>query len=285
MRPDLFHVFGYAVPSYGVMVAVGILAATGLALWLARHDGVTADFVLDAVFWSVVSGFLGARGLYLAVTWRETAADPVGSVFSGGGGVIAGGLLAGALAAAVVAQRHGVGLARAADLLAPAVALGQACGRIGCYLNGCCYGCLVPGWLRGVAVRYPRFGGPGAEPTGSYPYLDHLRNGFVSTGDAWSLPVVPVQLLEAAWCGLLAAGLTLLWWRRLRPGTVAVVYGVTYAAGRFALEFWRGDADRGVWMGLSLSQWLALVAVGCLGVVWRRMITVTPARHPPDARA
>lgn len=268
------------------MVALGILAATGLSLWLARRNGVATEFVMDAVFWAVVAGFLGARFLYLLVSWQATLADPVGAVFSGGGGVIAGGLVAGAAAVAWTARRHRVSPGRAADLLVPGVALAQALGRVGCHLAGCCFGCVAPAWAAPFSVRFPRLGPADATAvTGSWPYLDHLRRGLVTTAEAWSLPVVPVQLLEAAWCGFLAFGLTALWFRRLPAGTVAVAYGVSYAVGRFALEYLRGDEDRGVRWGLSLSQWLALIALAALAWLWLTRIRPRAAYQPPSASA
>lgn len=259
-----------SLQAYGVMVAAGILLATALAWRLSRQRGVRADFALDAVFWAVVCGFIAARLLYIAVSFREWLADPVAVTFGSGGGVFLGGLAGGIGAAALVARRHKVPLLTAFDILAPAVAFAHGMGRIGCVLAGCCYGRVCsPGFP--LAISYPRLTAADGTLTGSWPYLDHLQRGIVTAGDIRSLPVYPVQLIEAAFLFLLTAVLLAVFRKRPAPGAVATMYLAAYAGIRFALEFLRGDAERGIIAGLSLSQWLSMLVLAAAVAILARL--------------
>jgi len=127
------------------------------------------------------------------------------------------------------------------DLFVPATALAQGFGRIGCFLNGCCFGKVsqVP-W----AV--------------SFPYLND--------------PVHPTQLYEAFFCFLLAGFLLFLWNRRLRTGTVAASYFLLYPVGRFVIEFFRGD-NQVILLNLTLNQWISLgFALSALVLLFPRLI-------------
>lgn len=257
MHPILFSLFGFEIPSYGVFAALGIVGATALSLVAARSLRISADFVLDAIFWCIVAGFAGARFTYLVIEWRHTLRDPVGSIFSGGGGVYLGGAIAGAVALFLCARRHKIQFAQAADLFAPALAIGHGFGRLGCYLASCCYGAVTQ--HRHYGVSFPKTLSTTGEINGSWPFLDHLSRGLVTGSDTHSLPVHPVQLYEAAANLLLAMLLSVLLWRGPQgKGAVALTYLAGYSVMRFCVEFLRGDAERGVWAGLSFSQWICL---------------------------
>jgi prolipoprotein diacylglyceryltransferase len=126
--------------------------------------------------------------------------------------------------------------------------------RTGCFLAGCDYGLpTAHAW----GVRFP---------PGSLAALDHARRGFIPPG-APSLPVHPTQLYEAV-LGLLAAALSSLALARgRRDGRAFSIFLVVYAVGRFAIEFWRGDQERGRAFGLSTAQWVS-VAIGVVLMVW-----------------
>ena len=130
MRPVLFTLWGFPIPSYGVLTAIGILAATAMAARLAHRARVSLDFVLDFVFWVVLAGFAGARLTYLLLNPQEFGSDPIGSLFSGGGGVFLGGLGGGILAGWWISRRWKVSVWLAADIFAPALALGSRPARL-----------------------------------------------------------------------------------------------------------------------------------------------------------
>ncbi|MCX7019116.1 MAG: prolipoprotein diacylglyceryl transferase family protein [bacterium] len=277
MRPVLFEIFGYGIPGYGVMAAAGIVAGLIVSALLARRAGIGADFVLDAVFWMAIAGFAGARALYLCVTWRATLNDPLGSLISGGGGVFIGGMAAGAAMLWVMCKRLSVGFLRMADIFAPGLSLAHVFGRIGCLLAGCCYGAVAPRWAAGCAISFPRITGARGQIIGSWPFLDEMSRGWIAPDAACSLPLWPVQIIEAVLNLALFCALMLLWRRRMASGRIFAAYIAGYAFLRFGVEFLRGDADRGIIAGLSLSQWLCVAALGAAAWIWRR---TTVAQSP-----
>ena len=258
------------------MAALGIVAATLLAGLLARRRDIGIDFVLDAVFWAVLAGFAGARASYMAVAWRETLADPIGTLLNPGGGIYLAGLAGGGAALAVVCRAHKVPLAAAADLIAPAVALAHAFGRVGCHLAGCCYGRVAAEATEWCAVRYPHITNASGKSAESWPFLDHLSRHLVTQADSHSLPVYPVQLVEAGANLVLCCVLVAYWRAKPREGSVALLYLAVYAIARFGLEFLRGDAARGIFAGLSLSQWLSLGALFAAAGLWLRLLARPP---------
>ncbi|HEY3359881.1 MAG TPA: prolipoprotein diacylglyceryl transferase family protein [Polyangia bacterium] len=252
MRPVLARLGPLAINSYGAMLMLGVIAAAVVALTRARRHGTRRDDVLALAALALGGGLLGGYLLFqvtqLPALWR----DP--SLFwRSTGMVFYGGLLGAAGAIAAYAAFVKIPLGAAADLVAPAVPVGQALGRVGCLLAGCCHGRPAEGaW---------------AEPFGG-------RH--------------PVQLYEAAGLLALAAGLLLLERRRPRPFTVALAYLAGYAVLRFGLELLRGDAIRGFVLGgaLSTSQLLSLLIGGAAVVLLLarrggRTITGPGAAQPP----
>lgn len=168
------------------------------------------------------------------------------------------------------------------DRVAVGAGLTFALVRTGCFLAGCDYG---------LPTAHP-WGG--RFPPGSLAALDHARRGFVPRG-ASSLPVHPTQLYEAA-LGLLAAGLCAVPLARgRRDGRAFAAFLGVYAGGRFAIEFLRGDQDRGGAFGLSTGQWVSIAIVASLAIgalrKWRYLNRRTlgeipksnPYRSPPES--
>lgn len=286
MHPVLLRVGNFELPSYGVLVATGIVFGWFLAARLARRSALRDDFVLDLIFWCVVAGLLGGRLTYVIVEWREFLRDPLGTLFSRAGQVFLGGFLAALLAVYIVSRRYGVSPLLAADVLAPALALGHAFGRVGCFLAGCCYGAPTNSPL---SVCFPRLMSEKGEIVGSLTYVDHLAQGYVSATDTCSLPVHPVQLYEALGNLLICGVLLLLWSRRSFIGQIALSYIILYSSMRFGLEFLRGDALRGIYLGLSTSQWLSLALLAASLFSWvplrRRYSLTSDLSCPPPTNS
>ena len=132
--------------------------------------------------------------------------------------------------------------------------LGHAFGRLGCFFGGCCFGAPTDSIL---GIRFP---------AGSPAFLQHKTLGLLPPGATASLPVHPTQLYEAL--GNLALFVVLDAMARrqpVRPGRITGLYLTSYAALRFGLEFLRGDAIRGIYCGISTSQYVAM-AVACYGI-------------------
>ena len=143
---------GVAIRGYGTGLLVAILAAFLLLLHLAKRQGIAREKVYSLAIWSVVTGIIGARLFYVTEYWQETFLDHSGQIlplgdllfrlfnFAGGGLVVLGSIIGGALGAFIFMRRNNMPVLRTFDIMAPAMILGSAIGRIGCLLNGCCFG-------------------------------------------------------------------------------------------------------------------------------------------------
>lgn len=184
------------------------------------------------------------------------------------GFVLYGGLIAAVLAGALYTKMRGHSIAKVADLSAPLVMIGLAFGRVGCFLNGCCYGKIWDGFC---AVRFP---------PQSVPYQDQLNEGKIDYSAATSQPVVPTQLFEAGMALVLFGLLT--WYDRRKKknaGETMLVMVMGYAVWRFIVEFMRADLRPNLLGSLSYSQSISLLAfIGA--AIWYYFVRSKPAPLP-----
>ncbi len=260
MHPELIRIGSFAIPSYGVALACAFLASIWLLRRRAPSFGVRPDDAADVAIWLLLSGLLGAKILLLVVEGPRYLASREAFVeFLRSGGVFYGGLIGAVLALAILLRKRHIGFWTFADMAAPAVALGHAIGRIGCFLAGCCWGreCSYP-W----AVT---FTDPAAE-----------RN----VGVPLNLPLHPTQLYESIGnLGIMA--LLLAFEKRRWKGQTFAWYLGAYAVLRGTLEFFRGDPRGSVLGGaVSTSQLIALAGLAAaFGIAWWNR------KRPADASA
>jgi phosphatidylglycerol---prolipoprotein diacylglyceryl transferase len=260
MLPELFRIPGLDIPiaTYGLLLAIGMIAALYVAVRLARQDGIDPNRAYDLGLYTIGASLVGSKVLLVLTEPRLLQPEHLFSrEFWSSGGVYFGGFISAFLGSILFARLMGMAWWRVADAFSPGIALGQAIGRIGCFAAGCCWGtqCSLP-W----AVQFPEAG--------------HVNSG-VPTG----VDLHPVQLYETI--ATLGIFLFLLWLRKRRAftGHVVLAYLVLYSAVRFTLEYWRDD-PRGDVLGLTTLTGLStsqLIAVGCGSVAlalmaffWRR---------------
>jgi phosphatidylglycerol---prolipoprotein diacylglyceryl transferase len=250
------------LPTYGVIFALGALAAWSWFVARARRLALPQEPVFNLAFYTLLSGLLGAKLTLIVVDlpyYLKNPADILGTIRSAG--VLMGGVFAGAIAFIVYARKHKLPLWELADAIAAPLALAQGIGRLGCFAAGCCYGVPSNAWC---AVSFNNV------------------SAHDQTGVPLLTPLLPVQLIEFTFDLALALVLTLFWRRRIRPaGTVLWIYLVIYGAGRAIIEHWRGDSVRGLWFGgaVSTSQIfsLAAVAIGAFFLIRDRVRIRRPA--------
>ena len=240
-----------SVPTYGVLVTLGMALAIVLVVRQGKRQGLPAEALLDLSWWLLIAGLAGSRLFYVVQNagdywqlcsgsgaprstgaWLHDCAAPLrlwdgGLVFYGG-----------AICAAAVALRFGRKRAWSfpllGDLFAPALTAGHAVGRLGCFAAGCCYGktCAPDSWL---GVHFP---------PGSVAH-ERLLEAHPSADPAAVTPALfPTQLFESAALVLLFA--LLLFWRRRQKytGQLFLLYLAGYAVVRFLVEIYRGDGVR-----------------------------------------
>jgi len=212
------------------MIALAFLAGLWTATRRADRENIAGERIADLVFWIMIAGMIGARMVYVTTYWSEFANQPISEIFmiQHGGLVYYGCLIGAAIATAAYVAWTKVPFWKITDILAPSIALGNAIGRIGCFLNGCCYGrvCKLP-W----AVRFPN---------GSAAWQQHFDAGLVGKGDP-SLPVHPTEIYDSLLNLALYLGLAWLFRHKKFDGQVFATYLIGYALFRFLGEFFRGD--------------------------------------------
>lgn len=278
MRPVLVSLGGYGLHTYGVAIAAAFLVAIFVGTRTAARSGLDPDKVRDLCFWLLVSSLVGARLLFIVTNVPEYVRlcrddhDCFRALYVWEGGLVFYGGFFGALAFAVwYTRRHAMPFWRVADVLAPSVALGHFFGRLGCFAAGCCWGREAHGRALAWAARFGE---------GSLALQDYLARGALPADAELTPPLHPVQLYEAGADLALFFALALLGRRKRWDGQVLVAYLVGYAAIRFVVELWRGDAARKFVVGsLSTSQAIALGAVAlALGLgAWRRRMRFSRA--------
>ena len=282
--------FHLDIAFYGAFIAVGILVAVFVAVRRGQQVGIAPEVILDLTFFGVLIGFIGSRLFFILTDLKGFVAHPLPYIFSRQGYVFFGGLIASLIFVVWYIRRQRAEPWQIGDVLAPAIPLGHAFGRIGCFFSGCCFGRVCPEGWAGWGIQIPKVVDPdNGEPIFSFAYLDHLNRHWIGEEATHSLPIFPVQLYEAGALLLIAAGLMWLWRRRSFRGQIFAAYLIAYGVARFALEFLRGDYHEAALYGLIprglMSQLTCLAAVAAGVTIWllRRHTPPEIAAEPSPA--
>lgn len=256
----------YSAPSYGAMVMLGFLVGVWMAERRAARIGITPEHCLDMGLTGILAGLGGARLFHVIENWEQYT--PFGEdgwvalldVFKlwQGGLVFYGAFIAAILAAVVYCRRAKIDVVKFLDLAAPSLIAGQAFGRLGCFLNGCCFGkvCAAP-W----AVHFPE---------GSMPYHFYAAGATPANG-VLALPGLhPTQLYAIVGAALTAGFLYAYWPRRRFDGQIFGLMLLMAAVTRFFEEFLRADNDAAVpslSASLTIAQWIG-GGIAAAGLAW-----------------
>ncbi len=244
MRPVLFHLGPITIWSYGVALMFAFIGGAWFAARRAERAGIKGDYVWNCCTWIFLVGLFTARMLHIVFERPELLTQPLRwfRVWEGGL-VFYGAFLAAVVVVVVYARLKKIELGAFLDAFVPSVAIGHLFVRIGCFMNGCCYG-KPASW----GIVFP-----------------NLNDG---------VPRHPTQFYEAAY-GLALFGALLLWEKRAQrvKGELVCLYAGGYGLFRFFLEFARGDYRGGSFLGMSPSQVIGLTAllVGIVGFLAIRM--------------
>jgi phosphatidylglycerol:prolipoprotein diacylglycerol transferase len=252
--PELIHIGSFALPAYGVLVAIGVAVGLFVSARMGRQQGLSGERIWDLGVFVVLAAILGAKLLLILNDFGWYSQHP-GEIFSistlQAGGVFYGGLLAALVTSVWYMRHHRMPWLRTADAFAPGLALGHAIGRWGCFAAGCCYG----------------------KPTTSWPgvvFTSPVANRV--SGTPLNVPLYPTQLLESA---VELANFFLLAWmirRKKFEGQIIGSYLFLYGIARYFMEFLRGDPDRGSVFGgiMTGTQLISIGRVVLGGALWLR---------------
>jgi len=249
MFPILLRIGPITIPTYGFMLAIGVLLAIIISINSAKKEGLDIKVFSDFMFYTLISGLLGAK-LFLVLQnpgfYLKSLYNLKNILFEGG--VFYGGLISGGLFAIIYIKRHKLNFKIIGDIIAPTIALGHFFGRLGCFSAGCCYGAVTKTCK--LAVVFPK-------DNKLIPNASFLE------------PRYPVQLFEAF---LNLANFILLFllykFKKKRfEGEIFVLYIFNYSIIRFFVEYFRGDVDRGYLFGglshpltsMSTSQFISVI--------------------------
>jgi len=262
MFPQLFKIGSFSLPTYGVLVAFGMITALFVTVRYARREAIDPERAWSLGLVCVLAGVLGAKLLLIFNEWGFYSRNP--SVlfkldFLQQAGIFSGGLAASVIAGLIYARYHHMPILKTLDVFGPGAALGHAIGRLGCLAAGCCYG----------------------KPT-DLPWGITFRNPLTElVGTPLGIRLHPTQIYEVL-VELFNFGL-LVWLfpRKKFDGQIFGTYLLLYGVARYFLEFLRGDPDRGsVFNGLmTATQLMSIFMVIAGGLLWMRM----PRRRPEPA--
>jgi len=239
MHP-FFNILGYDVPAYWLMGILGICTSALVLFARKKQISISGEDIRFIGLMAIVGAIIGAKLLqfililpFIIRNFSKLINSP--DIFTAilmGGGVFYGGVIGGAVCVFRYCRRYNVPIEETVALYVPIIPLFHTFGRIGCFLAGCCWG------------------------------IEH-KHGIVynhSLAAPNNVPLLPIQLIEAGFNLILFVVLLNCAKKLKRPAFVLPLYMILYGIARFVLEFYRGDAERGIAL-LSTSQWISIVCV------------------------
>ena len=255
MKNELLSIGPFTIHGYGLMIGIGVIAAYLTAEYRARKLRLDADQVFSLLIWCLVFGGLGSKLLFCLTMLDVIIADPSYLLHSlANGWVVYGGLIGGVLGGFLFCRYKKINFLSYFDLALPSVALAQGFGRIGCFLAGCCYG----------------------RPTDSPIGITFTNSAYAPNG----ISLIPTQLISSGLDFLHFFVLLYIARHKKAEGQVGGFYLIFYSIGRFILEYFRGDMERGSVGELSTSQFIAIFTLiaGIVIVAGSRLMASRNAR-------
>ncbi|WP_342551519.1 prolipoprotein diacylglyceryl transferase [Paenibacillus sp. FSL R7-0652] len=236
MKVILFEIGGYSIHSYGVIVALSVLLAYGAAVSFTKNT-IYEEHMANSLFYALISALIGARIWhvfffqwdYYSKHWQE-----IPLIWNGGISII-GAIIGGAVGIALYSSRKKLSFWGFADHLSPALVLGQALGRIACFLNGDAFGSPTN---TGYGIVYPE--------------------GTMAYDQYGSQPLWPAEVWEGQWDLIIFTMLLIVRHWKLPTGVRFLSYCFLYAFGRFMLEYLRGDSPRYA-LQWTAGQWTSMI--------------------------
>lgn len=245
MRYILFSLGSLHIYSYGIMIAIGIISAFYISDKRATKYGLDGDVVFKLGMMAVISGMLGAKLLYIIINIKTIMQMDSLLTAIKEGFVVYGGIISGVVCCYIYCKVKKYSLAEYFDLIIPTVALAQGFGRIGCLMAGCCYGKETDSII-GITFH-------------NSPYAPN------------NVKLMPTQIMSSIGDFLNFAILMLISKRfreHNKKGMITAIYLILYSIGRFIIELFRGDIERGNVGTLSTSQFISvfilIIGVGLL---------------------
>ena len=260
MHRILWHIGTFKIYSYGVMQAIAYIVGIYVAVYYGKKRGLDKDTVIDLSLWIVLGAVVGARLWFVLEDWQYFQGNFV-EIFRvwNGGLVFYGGFIGAVIALFIYLKKYKLDSVSIMDMLSPSLAIGIAIGRIGCFLNGCCYGKIS--FTRGISFPAKDF---------PPPYIDQLQKGLIKPGAAHSLPVIPTQLYSSL-DGLIIFLILIFLASKVKiKGILVSSLFVLYGIHRFVIDFFRSYSGNALVLRImTLSQFISIciIIIGLTGLI------------------
>jgi phosphatidylglycerol:prolipoprotein diacylglycerol transferase len=250
VHPIFIQIGDFAIRWFGVMMATGFLVAFFNMNYQAKREGLNQQAISDMLIWILVGGLMGARIAYVIANWpTEFASDPISMFYVQRGGLIYyGGLIGGIISSLIYVKIKKMSALSVADVAATSIPIGQAFGRVGCFLNGCCYGKVT---AAPIGVEYP---------INSSPWIEQVNHHLIDSSSRCTLSVHPVQLYESCFSILIFLSLVFILRKQKFSGITASCYLLLYGILRFVMEFFRGDERQKI-SSITIAQGISLLII------------------------
>lgn len=239
MYPVLIRIYGIPIYSYGLFLALAFLVCVILVLRRAVSIGIAPHHILDLCLYTIISGIIGARLLYVVLNWDYYIIHPAEILLLNKGGLdFYGGFILALIIAVLFVKKRRLPLLEISDIIILYLPLGQAIGRIGCFLNGCCYGRptdLIFG------VQFPPYSLP-SQQFGSNHFI-HPTQIYSSIIDLFIFIILDLRIKHKRF-----------------NGQIVLDYMFIYGTARFLLEYLRAD-NPAVFCGLSIPQIVSILMI------------------------
>ncbi len=242
MWPVLIKIGNFKIYSYGVLVFLGVWISYTFIRNLAKKEGLDLKIVESLAIWSIFLGLLGGRILFILINFKDFWASPFTYIFSRAGFAFQGGILLGIIGLYIMCKKKKLNFLQFVDIFSIGVVLGHSIGRIGCFLNGCCYG----------------------KPSEKFGILFHPN----SPAGVLGIKVIPTQLISSFFLFIIFLMLLRIYKKRRFLGQVFFSYFLFYGFFRFFIEFLRGDPRPFLGI-LSIFQYISIVffLIGVVGIL------------------
>lgn len=254
MHPEFMKIGPIQIYWYGIFMALAAIAGLLNWTWIGRNTKRNFNYCSDMLFWIMLAGILGARIAYIAANLHYFMTYPSQIIRIDQGGLIFyGGLIGSSISLVLFARHKHEKTLDVLDFAITSIPLGHALGRIGCFINGCCYGSTTHCPL---GVIYPK---------GSLAWEYQSELGLLEQAATHCLPIHPVQLYESSLGIITFFILHIIHKKHKKNGTVLAVYLLIYSVVRFSLEFFRGDPRVRYETQFSVAQYVSmgLFIMGC----------------------
>lgn len=232
MKNELLTIGPVTVYGYGLMIAIGIIVACHIGEVRAKRMKMEYERIISITLWCAIGGMLGAKIFYYIVSIKAIIENPKILLDVTDGFVVYGGIIFGIFAGYLYSKKYKLNFFQYFDVVMPSITIAQGFGRIGCILSGCCYGLETDSWF-------------------NFTFKDsHYAPN--------NIALIPTQAISSALNFVHFFILITYAKRKKAEGQVAGLYLILYSAGRFVIEFFRGDIERGNIGRLTTSQFISV---------------------------